>query len=349
MEKHGLKLAVSVLLGLMLLAIPLTGVCAPPKSQETIVLRFGTGFMEGQAHSVPQAAFLDEIEKKSNGRIKFQRFYGGTLIGMRDSDAQIQARVADLGMSSCVYSPTGYKLGKATMGFFARVSDTATLLRMHEEFRKKFPELEKEVAHLKQLGWVATPAEQIMTCKTPIRKVEDFKGLQLRCLARYSGAISKLGAAVISMSAGDLYVALQKGTIDGLLGPIDMLKALKLVEVTKYVTLTNLAVPAMPILGMNWDTWNSLPPDIQKIFEDNSKDLPSAYMKFFGQQVDESYNLADKNGIDRIELPPEELEKLYKAIDEDSKRKAAALDKQGFRGTEMLEEAHRLIKKYKNI
>ena len=349
MKKLGLKFTVSVLLGLMLLAIPLAGVCAPPKSQETTVLRFGTGFMEGQAHSVPQAAFLDSIEKKSNGRIKFQRFYGGTLIGMRDSDAQIEGGVADLGMSSCVYSPTGYKLGKATMGFFARISDPATLLRIHEEFRKKFPELEKEVAHLKQLGWVTTPAEQIMTCKTPIRKVEDIKGLQLRCLARYSGAISDLGAAVINMSAGDLYVALQKGTIDGLLGPVDMLESLRLAEVVKYVTLANLGTPPMPIIGMNWDTWNKLPPDIQKIFKDNSKDLPAAYMEYFSKLVDESFDLSDKQGIERIELPPAEMEKLYEAIDKDSKRKAAELDKQGFRGTEMLEEARRLMKKYENM
>jgi TRAP-type C4-dicarboxylate transport system substrate-binding protein len=110
------------------------------------------------------------------------------------------------------------------------------------------------------------------------------------------------------------YEAVQKKVIDGLMIPMETLRAFRLAEVTKYAT------ECWPIgqvytfyLIMNKDTWNKLPPAIQKIFNEYHFEEKLATM---WNEVDiDGKKLGMEKGLQFIELPPGEIAKWKKAVE----------------------------------
>ena len=148
------------------------------------------------------------------------------------------------------------------------------------------------------------------------------------------------------MSMFDVYVALEKGTIDGLFGPYEALKSLRLGEVVDYCTALNIANGPSAQRIMNLNSWNRLPPDIQKVFEDN--------IEWWGYEIQKSLENADQagiefgkeQGVEFIELSPEDLKKFYSLLEAVALKDAAELDAKGLPGTKIFSETRRLIELY---
>lgn len=73
--------------------------------------------------------------------------------------------------------------------------------------------------------------------KEPVQSPEDMKGLKIRVPGNQLqvDSMGALGAAGTPMSLGDVYTALQQGTIDGLENPIAVIENGKYQEVAKYL------------------------------------------------------------------------------------------------------------------
>lgn len=69
----------------------------------------------------------------------------------------------------------------------------------------------------------------------------------------------------------EVYEAMSKGTIDGLLVGAESLKSFKIADVTKYTTYApSIGNQYLFYIAMNKSKWDSLGPDLQKIFDDVS-------------------------------------------------------------------------------
>jgi tripartite ATP-independent transporter DctP family solute receptor len=81
-------------------------------------------------------------------------------------------------------------------------------------------------------------ARHILTTK-PVNTVEDLAGLQIRVPTNQiqTKGFEVLGATPVGMSLGDVYTALQQGTIDGGENPLSTLYGRKHHEVAKYLIL----------------------------------------------------------------------------------------------------------------
>ena len=81
-------------------------------------------------------------------------------------------------------------------------------------------------------------ARHTLTTK-PVNTVEDLKGLQIRVPTNQiqTKGFEVLGATPVGMSLGDVYTALQQGTIDGGENPLSTLYGRKHHEVAKYLIL----------------------------------------------------------------------------------------------------------------
>ena len=73
--------------------------------------------------------------------------------------------------------------------------------------------------------------------KEPVQSPQDMKGLKIRVPGNQLqvDSMGALGAAGTPMSLGDVYTALQQGTIDGLENPIAVIENGKYQEVAKYL------------------------------------------------------------------------------------------------------------------
>jgi TRAP-type C4-dicarboxylate transport system substrate-binding protein len=109
-----------------------------------------------------------------------------------------------------------------------------------------------------------------------IRKVEDHRGLKLRTYGVESTLMLKaFDAAPIAMPFGEVYVALQRGMMDGILTGVSSGLGLKVWEVTKYINKWDYAYAGYSFI-VGDDSWDKIPenlkPIVQGVFSDLEKD-----------------------------------------------------------------------------
>jgi tripartite ATP-independent transporter DctP family solute receptor len=103
--------------------------------------------------------------------------------------------------------------------------------------------------------------------RKPIATPADLKGLKLRVQQGrvFADTVNGLGASAVPMAWGEVVPAAQQGVIDGADLPIYNINALKVYEVSKYVSMT-FHNYGPTLLVMNLDVWKSLTPEQQKLF-----------------------------------------------------------------------------------
>jgi TRAP-type C4-dicarboxylate transport system substrate-binding protein len=97
---------------------------------------------------------------------------------------------------------------------------------------------------------------------------------------------------------------------------------------------------------MNLEKWNSLPPDIKKVFENNIDWYGQETEDEFNRTCDHAMSVGKTLGVEFIPISKQEMTKFYAPIKAMALREAQGLDTKGLPGTKILNEAQRLIQLY---
>jgi TRAP-type C4-dicarboxylate transport system substrate-binding protein len=147
-----------------------------------------------------------------------------------------------------------------------------------------------------------------------VRQPSDLKGKKIAVSGTAaSKAMELIGAAPTSMSSSDLYIALQRGTIDATARPLLTGIGRKLYEVLDNVTLVNMSY-FTTLLSINMNTWNKLPPDLQKIIQEAANERSVEQLKILNQYLIDAKPLFEKNGVDYYVAPESELVAFKKVV-----------------------------------
>ncbi len=115
-------------------------------------------------------------------------------------------------------------------------------------------------------------ANNLREVKTPA----DFEGLKIRGYSKYSSeTIKALGASSATMGSSEVYMAIQRGTIDGQSSGTTAMRDRKMYEVHKYLTVTNHASPEF-ILAMNEKSYAKLSEDQKKALNEAAIEVRDA-------------------------------------------------------------------------
>ena len=115
-----------------------------------------------------------------------------------------------------------------------------------------------------------SPMESGVRSRVPIKSLAEYKGKKTRVSGKAAGYVmSKVGLAPVSMSGGEIYQALQLGTLDAAEFSIPAVDfAMGLQEVTKFNATPGWHQPASAFGFMiNKGAWNKLPDDLKKAIE----------------------------------------------------------------------------------
>lgn len=342
-SKWLMRIVLGVILGLTLVL----SAYLQPALAKPIKLRYGLSFPPTHPFGIATEDWMKKIEKDSGGRVQIEPYWSGALVNPRQSYIELIKGVADIANYTGSYVKEGFHIEKAMRLLFYGVPVNSELAhRVYGELRAKYPQIDEEFSEGKVLARFSHSSYDLLTKNRPVRKVEDFKGLTVKVSGAFAHLINELGGEGARVPMSETYMALRKGTIDGALASFESLKSWKFAEVVKYYTILNMSTWPAGHVSMNLDTWKKLPPDIQKVFEDN--------VSYYGQRFAEENAKADKSGIELgkkqgvefIELSPENLKKVYKVVDTIGLKEAKKIDDMGLPGTVIYNDARRLIDKY---
>lgn len=260
-----------VFLAIVLISGLILSGCAEPAPAEVFELSYALFQPPAAALSVANAEFAAAIESRTNGQVKITVHHGGSLLTGPAMYEGIRSGVADMGNCLTVYNPGTFPFTSIAELPCAAESGWAVSNAQYD-FLMKYQPKEFDAVHVLTTCGDSTNIMAVAMAKTPILKLEDWKGKTLRVVN--PEVVTALGGTVKDVPMADVYDALAKGVIDGEIGAAEPLVSWKLADVAKHITL-NFA-PVQPAIMwyniMNKDKWNSLPSDIQKTITEVSEE-----------------------------------------------------------------------------
>lgn len=245
----------------------------------------------------------DMIEAQTNGRIQFKYFYGSSLIKKSQFVDAVARGIADISTG-----PVSFVTGKIPELSIFEIYGGYRLDR-YVEIQKAVWEPMKELFMPKgiyplmfQYSGSAVFAHKSEFLKTPA----DWKGQKMRLAGRWQSTLGKQwGASPLFMEPSDLYLALQRGVIEGYMLIWDIINGLKLYEVSPYLVDTGFS-GNIEVVTMNLKKWEQLSETDKKIFLDTVEEVTAwTYTETLEQYRKIREELAEK-GVNIYTLSSEE-------------------------------------------
>jgi TRAP-type C4-dicarboxylate transport system substrate-binding protein len=276
-----------------------------------INMKFATYFPPPSAHAKLWEEFCREIEKRSNGRVKITFYAGGTLLGAVPMADGVTEGIADIGLFNVNYTPGRYPVSEAAtlpLGYPTGWVSSHVM----DDFWREFKPKELDKLHLLT---AASHGPLVIWSKDPIYKMEDLKGKRIRQVGLGADMLKLLGGSPSSIPAGESYEAMAKGVLDGIGLPLETGKTWKFAEVSKYVIyIGGVSNFGVFYTAMNRKSWDSLPKDIQAVFDAVSVEWVEKSARMWNEIDLEGLEFSIERGVKFIELSPEEKARWQKAV-----------------------------------
>jgi len=272
------------------------------------------GGITQQHHSLQRVA--EEIEAASGGRLKMHVEVGGGIAPASQEFQAVDAGTLDFAVTCFMYWRDQFP----ACGIFTMVSGGMTPMEALSWFREGGgSELADEMIQgsnvhiVKNGGWMGPPEAFLMT-NVELKTVDDLNGLQIRGAGDAAEILSRLGAGMVMMPAGEVFEAMQRGVIDAFEVASPTLNwDLGLQEAADYLYLSGVRQPYEynPFI-VNKDRWNELPDDLKAIVSQvNQAETIRAYDELIRLDLEAIAKFEDYGT--KVLRVPEALEQGYLA------------------------------------
>jgi TRAP-type C4-dicarboxylate transport system substrate-binding protein len=270
-----------------------------------VELNYSLFFPATHGHTLLATEWAREVEKRSDNAVKITIFPGATLTPADQTYDGVVNGIADIGMSVLAYSKGRFPLTEVLdlpLGYASGLQATRLANAYYARFQPK------ELADVKVM-YLMAHGPGILHTKKPVEKLEDLKGLKIRCTGGSSRIVAALGATPVAMPQNEAYDALQKGVVDGLVSPIETLKGWKFAEVVKHTTRNIGSSYSLGFfVAMNRQKWDSLPKAAQAAIE--------AVNREFVDRAGKAWDDFDKAGTEFAAAKGVKVSELSQAEDE---------------------------------
>jgi TRAP-type C4-dicarboxylate transport system substrate-binding protein len=290
---------------------------APPAAAQTPLTM--SSWVSPQHHltSVVLQGWANEVEKATNGRVKFTMLPKhpsappGTFDAVRDG-------LVDLSYVTASYTPARHIL--PLMPELPGAGETALINSVaYSRIYWKYFHKVGEYKGVKLLG-VFTHGPGQMFTKKPVASIADVQGLKIRTGGGIAEAVAKaLGASAFVKPAPESYELLSSGVADGVFFPLESIVSFKLETVLEQATLFPGGMYSSAFgFFMNEDKWNKL-----------SKQDQDAIEKISGEHIARlagaSWDEADRKGMDALKKSGVKIVNADAALVAEVKKRSASI------------------------
>lgn len=149
--------------------------------------------------------------------------------------------------------------------------------------------------------------------KFPVNSLQDMKGRMIRAVGMEAKIIDALGAAPVSISGAEQYMALQRGTVQGTDYPFYTIGEYKFYEVCEYIIRPALHTPGIIELLINQKVYDGLPEDYRKAIDKAGWDAFLRTVELSQVWDEEAYKFCKEKNVTIIDLKPEVVTEFRKA------------------------------------
>ncbi len=246
-----------------------------------------------------------EIEKRTQGAVKFTYFPGGTLTPANQAYDGVVKGISDLAFVVLSYTAGRFPLTEVIdmpLGYKSGLQATHLINAYYQKFQpKEFDDTKVMYLHAHGPG--------LLNTKKPVARLEDLKGLKIRCTGTSAKIVSHLGGTPVAMPMPETYDSLQKGVVDGVMCPLESLKGWKFAEVIKSTTLNYGSAYSIAFaVIMNKQKWVTLPKEVQATIQKVNEE--------WIEKTGKAWDDFDKAGLETTKAKGNQVISLSKAEDE---------------------------------
>ncbi len=284
-----------------------------PVQTQTYNFTYSNFFPPTHLHSILAEMWISEINKRTNGAVVIDYFPGGSLTAGAKIVDGVVTNISDIGMTVVSYTAGRFPAAELVEMPHGYTSGYVASMVANDFYNQFKPE---EFKDLHVLYFHAHGPGLVLTTKNPVRKLEDLNGMVLRSTGVGAKIATALGASGYAAAQNEAYELMSKGVIGGSLSPAEVLEGWKQAEVVNYVTNSvDIGYTANMLVVMNKAKWDSLPADIQKVFNEVNQEWIESHARVW-THYDKSAMDFFKTFPNRevIELPADEMARWVDAV-----------------------------------
>jgi len=234
-------------------------------------------------HREVMTPWAEAVTADSQGTLKIQTFYGGTLGSFANTYDRVVDEVVDIGFILTAFAAGKFRRQEVAALPFEAENATLASKALWTLYEKGITAQEFDA--VKPLALWTFPNAAIHS-KEPIKTLDDFRGKKIVASNAIAAKIvTALGATPISFRPDEAYTAIQRGTVEGAVMPFTGMETFKLHEVTKHHL--DVALGSDPALLMiNRKRYDALPPQAKAAIDKHSN---AALAAKFGQKTQEQW------------------------------------------------------------
>jgi TRAP-type mannitol/chloroaromatic compound transport system substrate-binding protein len=258
------------------------------------------------------------VSEMTDGKFQLQVFAAGELVpGLQAMDAVANGTV------ECCHTYVGYYIGKTPELVFDGSVPFGMTPRQHYAWRVYGGGAQLMDELYDKEGVIGFPCgntggQMFGWFRKELKTLADFSGLKMRVAGFGGKVLGKVGVIPQQIAGGDVYSALEKGTIDACewVGPYDDEK-LGFNKVAKYYVVPGiLELEANNTFMVNKAAWAAIPPSYQTMLKAACWQAYVEQLAGFDAKNAAALKRLLSTGVQLVSLSPEILKGLRKALEE---------------------------------
>lgn len=295
--------------------------------------------------------FMEEVEKATNGQVKFQYFPGQQLGKAKDMLKLTQTGMADIGYIGPSYVLDKMPLSSAFELPGAFSDDSCQGFKAYWASTHNGGFLEKnEFAPNKVIPLLSiiTRHHVYVSSDKKVNTAQDLTGLKMRSSGgAMAYTIKELGMIPVSVSAPETYESMSRGTIDGAIYPAQSAFDYGLTDLIKSGTVKKHFAGVVLTYAISENVWKKLPKKTQDILMEIGKKISTTSCVKFDEAEQKAIAKMKEKGMNVIHFDAAGDKLVDDAFARASQDWAKSLDDRGKPGTAALAAMRKAVSESK--
>ncbi|MFS0823903.1 C4-dicarboxylate TRAP transporter substrate-binding protein [Bacillus sp. 1P02SD] len=315
---------------------------------ETFELTFSSYLGENSPPNPVVVWFIEEVEKRTEARVKIEPFWAGSLLGGPDTLTGLKDGRADMAYVNPAAFPSELPLTNVVAVPFVNANPEVTLKTFYDLYQNNETyKTEWENQGIRVLNFFPFGTNVIGT-QDQVDSIDWFDGKMVRGLGYVNQALEAVGANPIAIDAAEVYEALNRKTIEAVSGmTLEAYSTLKFQEVAPHIVDTGLGSYITATMSIRKEVWDKMPSDIQQIVSEVALEAQEKSLESLNEwQENSAKQIVDAGGTIKV-LPEDEVQKWKDAIgDTIINQWIEENEERGLPAKDFFDQYTELIKKY---